>query len=183
MLEATFDFSEIEDYLDTLKELPEAAIQAATDTLEWAGETATQLAGPTLRGWHHPVDFGHFISRRGGEQIMYWGVDDQIWSWLDEGTGRYGPRGRPYPIRAKNAPALLFQLDYVPHTVPGRLPGNIVGGFARGVWCAKKLVMHPGIRPRGWAPLIMIELITLLPDVFFDNLETRIGQALKERRH
>ena len=67
------------------------------------------------------------------------GDNAKYWLWTSRGT-------RPHKIVAKNAPRLLFQLGYQPHTEPG---GHYNGpGVATGPWMAAKSVNHPGTKPR-----------------------------------
>jgi hypothetical protein len=69
------------------------------------------------------------------------------WIWLDEGT-------KPHPIRAKNAPNLIFRHG------SGFRPKTKVQTFAsfpganKGPWVSKKRVIHPGIKARKWSETI-----------------------------
>lgn len=74
-----------------------------------------------------------------------------IWTWLDQGTGKYGKRKAAYPILPK-APntVLTFQAGYSPKTAVGSKGLAGYGGLGRasGPIVRTKAVMHPGIKPR-----------------------------------
>lgn len=69
------------------------------------------------------------------------GAAAQIWRWVN-----YGTKG-PYPIFAKNAPKLRFQLAYQPKTSPVAKV-NTGGGEATGPWVTTDMVWHPGVAAR-----------------------------------
>lgn len=69
------------------------------------------------------------------------------WHGIDYGTGKYGPKKRPYFIRPKKGKYLKFQTGYSPNTRPG---ARFNAGLKRatGPWAQKVFVIHPGIKPR-----------------------------------
>lgn len=70
------------------------------------------------------------------------------WTWIDQGTGLYGPKKRPYVIMPKKPGGhLVFQTGYSPKTEP-IANSNAGTGTASGPWVSKEMVIHPGIRPR-----------------------------------
>lgn len=70
-----------------------------------------------------------------------------IFKWLDQGTGQYGPKQRPYFIFPKRVPQLKFQTGYLPKTKPiARY--NAGPGRAVGPWVSVDFVLHPGIKAR-----------------------------------
>lgn len=74
-----------------------------------------------------------------------------IWTWLDQGTGKYGKRRSAYPIRPKPPNTTLsFRTGYSPKTAVGARGLSGFGGLGRatGAWVRAKEVMHPGIKPR-----------------------------------
>jgi len=62
----------------------------------------------------------------------------RIGRYLHEGTGLFGPAGKSYVIKPKNARALHWE-------IPGAIGGEETG---KGVFAMK--VVHPGIRPDPW---------------------------------
>lgn len=82
----------------------------------------TDRTGNTRRSIHGGAD------RSGKGVVVYLGHGSEVGAYLEEGTGIYGPKGRPYDIRPKNKKALRFVVN-----------GKEV--FA-------KRVTHPGISPR-----------------------------------
>ena len=71
----------------------------------------------------------------------------QVFSWIDIGTGQYGPKKRPYFIFPKKAPRLKFQTGYLPKTRPVARFG-VGPGKAFGPWVSTDFVLHPGIKSR-----------------------------------
>lgn len=68
------------------------------------------------------------------------GAGAQIYAWVTEGTKK------DYPIAARNAPTLAFQIGYNPKT---RAVGQFGGpGTHYGPWAYPVAVTHPGIAPR-----------------------------------
>lgn len=91
--------------------------RTAKQTASWTDRT-----GNTRRSIHGGAD------RSGKGVVVYLGHGSEVGAYLEEGTGIYGPKGRPYDIRPKNKKALRFVVN-----------GKEV--FA-------KRVTHPGIAPR-----------------------------------
>lgn len=69
----------------------------------------------------------------------------QKWVWLDEGTKKN------YPIKAKNAPFLVFRhgSGFKAKTKVKTFASN--PGANTGPWVRKKEVTHPGIEAREWS--------------------------------
>lgn len=76
------------------------------------------------------------------------GTAKKIFVYIDQGTGRYGPKKRPYVIEPKQPNKLLkFQKGYSPKTAPvARI--NVGTGQRSGGWVSKVRVIHPGIKAR-----------------------------------
>ncbi len=98
--------------------------------------------------------------------VYMWPIGEYAdrWKWISRGTGLYGPKHKKYPIRPKvrrrgpggrfrkAAAALRFREDYDPRTRPGcKYKGP---GSASGDYVFRKLVMHPGIKPRNFEKCI-----------------------------
>lgn len=98
----------------------------------------------------------------------------KIWHWLDKGTPRH-------PIRARNAPTLVFQWggpgSYAPKTKPGGQtlsfggPGTVVGGETH----RPIEVDHPGTEPREF----YVYLGNELEPTWQGNIRAAIQHGLK----
>lgn len=72
----------------------------------------------------------------------------KIWRYVDEGTGRHGPRKRAYYIYPKLETGLLFfRTGYKAKTKP-IAKYNAGAGKAFGPLVSRPFVLHPGIKPR-----------------------------------
>ena len=89
----------------------------AKDNRPWTDRT-----GHTRLAIHGGAD------RDGRGVILYLAHGSKIGWYLEEGTGIYGPKGRPFEIRPKNKKALRF--------------------FSNGNEIFAKSVMHPGMEAR-----------------------------------
>lgn len=70
------------------------------------------------------------------------GEHRMLWVWVDQGTD-------PYVIRPRFAPALKFQTDYRPRTMP-RANYRVGPGRSIGPWVTAQEVNHPGIEARNF---------------------------------
>lgn len=98
--------------------------------------------------WNHKVTFAarkYIDSNSTRLAVFPTGANKHIYEWVTKGTAGKG-KGPTYPIEPKNAPALAFQLGYVPHTSPGGGYGG--AGVATGEVVFAQHVDHPGITPR-----------------------------------
>lgn len=72
--------------------------------------------------------------------IIATGEHAPLWYWTDLGT-------KPHKIRAKNAPALLFQSNYSARTLPiAKFKQGT--GLSSGSWNRRQEVNHPGTEAR-----------------------------------
>jgi hypothetical protein len=99
--------------------------------------------------WKNKVRFRVRVYATKGDEIRVWAdpvTNKDVWHWVSRGT-----RG-PYPIEAKNAPALVFQWGFAKYSPPPKsYPRGVSlppGGAAETV--AFKRVMHPGIDARNF---------------------------------
>ena len=109
----------------------------------------------TTATWQHKVTFTKIVSVMPDVEILV-GTDDQIYTYVNDGTGLYGPKKKKYPIFAgiytgkSNKKALSFQWggpgSYRAKTSPGKI-GSTAGGPS-GPMVAFPYVEHPGIKPR-----------------------------------
>jgi len=91
------------------------------------------------------------------------------WFWLDRGT-------KPHTIEARNAPALAFQTQFTPKTVPGFIgsgPGGSSGGYA-----FAKSVEHPGTEAREWSKDIRKEV----KQIFRADMQAALAAGLKRAK-
>lgn len=116
------------------------------------------LAGVTS-DWEHKVKFRRVMvvtSTLIRATVQPVGTNRKIFQYVDQGTGKYGPKGAAYKIKAVNAPLLKFKGSYDARTRapagPGSAPQAHVGeGKAIGGWVSAREITHPGIRPRKFA--------------------------------
>ena len=96
----------------------------------------------------------------------------KIFFYVDQGTGKWGPKKRAYPIPKQVQPGKLlkFQTGYSAKTQPKAQIG-MGSGQRSGGWVSKAQVMHPGIEPRKFSETVTDEL---KPD-----WQTRIEQVLR----
>lgn len=147
-------------------------------------ETKDYLAGVTA-SWEHKVQFRRVMVVRPNRiraTVIPTGSNKKIFQYVDQGTGKWGPKHAPYKIKAKSGGLLKFKGSYDARSNPSAGPGsapqaNVGTGKAIGGWRSAKEVIHPGIRPRKFAESFEAKL---QPD-----FRTRVVNALKRaaRRH
>lgn len=121
-------------------------------------EEKDYLVGVTS-DWDHNVQFRRVMIVKPGHiraTVIPTGSNKKIFIYVDQGTGKYGPKGVAYKIKATNAPLLKFKGSYDARTRPsagkGSAPQAHVGeGKGIGGWRSAKEITHPGIRPRKFA--------------------------------
>lgn len=105
----------------------------------------------TTATWNDPPKF-EIITDISGNDVSVLvgptGTDMQInkFVWTDEGT-------KPHVIKAKNAPALVFQTGYSPKTLPNKIASFPAGRF--GEFVRVQSVNHPGTEPRNFTKIII----------------------------
>lgn len=100
------------------------------------------------------------------------GENRQIWQWVDEGTGQYGPSGSPYWIYPRRPGGrLFFQAGYDPKTRP-IAKANVGSGTSSGPTVSSTGVLHPGIKAREFSQTYRNRI--LLP-----NLKPRIVKRVR----
>lgn len=108
------------------------------------------------------------------------GLANAIWRWVDMGTGKWGKRKSPYPIRPKRTNTkgvLSFRTGYQPRTAPVA-KFNVGMGRATGGWVSKKEVMHPGIEPREFTETVY----KLIDKTFKRRIDRAIRRAILRAR-
>lgn len=100
------------------------------------------------------------------------GEHRQIWLWVDEGTGQYGPGGSPYWIFPRRPGGrLLFQAGYDPKTRP-IAKANVGSGASSGPTVSSEGVLHPGIKAREFSK-------TYRDKILFPTLKPRIVKRVR----
>lgn len=95
----------------------------------------------------------------------------QVFGWVDQGTGKFGPKKSPYIILPKKpGGSLFFNTGYQPRTKP-IAKANVGPGKASGPLVVAKGVIHPGIKAR--------EFTTTLEDNLSPDWKRRAENALK----
>lgn len=122
------------------------AKKAANDLeLEFMLSTAT---------WEHQVKFEK-LTQVGPKSIeILVDTDDQIYTWVNEGTGLEGPKHKSYRIPKAGYANLAFPSMFRPKSQPGRQTSG--GGSSGGPMVfASVIEAHPGIKPRRFDKVIM----------------------------
>lgn len=125
---------------------------------------AQQMFQSTTATWAHKPTFE--INHEGTGR---WGIktDDPIYNWVSEGTPRH-------EIKARRAPFLVFSWPSRAKTAPGVIGST--AGERGGRWARKKVVMHPGIKPREFRRIIAAR--AQLPTRF--RLQDALERAIHE---
>jgi len=104
----------------------------------------------TVQTWRKKPKFESLHEYGRGDMIVITGPTGdteaaQHWVWTDKGT-------KPHIIRARNAPALRFQVNYSPKTFPRQFTSYHAGSW--GPWRRPFSVRHPGTEPRRWSEIL-----------------------------
>lgn len=121
-------------------------------------EEKDYLTGVT-DSWEHKVKFRRVMVVTATlirATVQPVGTNRKIFTYVDKGTGKYGPKHTSYKIKAQSAPLLKFKSGYDARSLPSAGPGsapraNVGSGKSIGGWVSTKEVTHPGIRPRKFA--------------------------------
>jgi len=112
----------------------------------------------TTATWDHPVKFETKTSGGkglGGQVTEVWTTDD-IYRYVDQGTGQAAGHGGKYPITPKKKGGMLaFPSMFSPKTKP-KVIGSSAGSSGP-VDTFRQIVMHPGIKPREFSKTIEIK--------------------------
>lgn len=108
----------------------------AANLLQWISERFEGDFRLFTRTWDHKPTIR---TQKIGPWAIVTGSSDKPLIFVALGT-------KPHPIRARRAPALIFQEGYRPKTTPGRIVSVPGGPF--GAVVATRSVMHPGTDPR-----------------------------------
>lgn len=109
------------------------------------------LLKPTAT-WKHKPKFEVLVSLTGPGPVVLVATDDDIYRWIDEGTGLYGPKKKPYEIWAgyytgkSDKKVLVFPSAFTPKTTQGSLKAG--AGSSGGSLVHTPYVTHKGIKPR-----------------------------------
>ena len=110
------------------------------------------------REWKNKVRFRVRVYLTKGNEIRVIAdpvTNKQVWHWVSRGTAG------PYPIEAKNAPALVFPWGFAKYSPPPRSypPRAMIPPAGGGVeTVAFKRVMHPGIDARDFEERAMKDM-------------------------
>ena len=109
----------------------------------------------TTKKWTHKPKFEAVVSLTGPGPVLLVGTDDSIYRWVDEGTGKWGPKGSSYEIWAgaytgkSDKEWLVYSSVFVPKTKPGTL--QTTSGVRGEPDRRRVMVTHPGIEPRDFS--------------------------------
>ena len=136
----------------------EAFAKAIADAANKAAKDIEADFKATTKTWSRQPTFIKEVDTKTSPVQILVGTDDEIYRYLDEGTGLYGPKHRKYPIFAgiytgkSKAKALRFQWGG-PGSYRAKTTPNVIGsgsGGPSGPMVAFPYVMHPGIKPRNF---------------------------------
>jgi hypothetical protein len=107
-----------------------------------AGKMAVAEHRKIVANWKHRVNFGYRVTRSGASvfvRVSAIGSEEnvQIWTWADKGTKPSIHKGN-----------MIFRLGYIPKTTRTSYGGP---GTATGEWRRKRIIRHPGNKPRYYA--------------------------------
>lgn len=101
----------------------------------------------TTSTWSHQPKWEVLVSLSGSLFTVLVDTSDKIFAYVDRGTGEAAGHGGKYPITPKKGKSLHFREGFVAKTVPG-VVGSLPGTSGSGKHVFRRLVMHPGIKPR-----------------------------------
>lgn len=142
-----------------------------------AGEGMKKDFEATVATWEHkPV----FVFQYVGWFNMEIYTEDDIYGYVNNGTGLWGPKHAKYPIPKLLTPGrkkLAFSSAFTPKTRPGSIKSG--PGGSGPVDTFRTQVMHPGIEPRGFEKLIAAKWNKL----YKKEMEKAMAMAAKVSGH
>jgi len=136
----------------------EAFTRAITDAANKVAKDIEADFKATTKTWSRQPKFEKIVDTKTSPVQILVGTDDEIYGYLNEGTGLYGPKHQKYPIFAgiytgkSKAKALKFQWGG-PGSYRAKTTPNVIGsggGGPSGPMVAFPYVMHPGVKPRNF---------------------------------
>jgi hypothetical protein len=107
-----------------------------------------------------------------GANLEVGGEMRSIWTYVDQGTGKYGKGGNAYWIFPRSPGGKLqFQTGYDAKTRP-TAKANVGTGARSGGWVQTDAVLHPGIKPRDFSK-------TYKERVLIPNLKSKIVKQVR----
>ena len=151
VMSASVDLRDLEDGIKELsKELSEAMIKTNRET----GDVVKRYYRIATQSWSEGSkpdiqvsSIGRFVLGNAATISTTFSTTSTPFIYVDLGTGKFRPGGKPYPIVPVRAKALRFQTGYKAKTSLGSAIGSLPGG-PFGPTRYSKGVIHPGIKPR-----------------------------------
>ena len=139
---------------------PRAVRRAMGHVGDKTARTANDYLSKVTRTWSKKPIFKITQDIRADSFSVAVSTDDEVFHWLDKGTGLYGPKGRRYPIRPKRPGyPLKFRAGYKAKTSPGWIGSRVGGAYGETVRAME--VWHPGVKARKWMETIYPKLAKL----------------------
>lgn len=156
------DKLKVEAFREALKEAAKPYADGVKRDFEKTYATWSRKSQPALN-----VDIN--VNAEGGVSIL---VEPQgrIYEMVHEGT-------RPHVIRIRRAKVLAFRSPYAPKTVPGRI-GSGEGGASGGI-IYRRVVNHPGTKPRNFSKIIMQKW----RKPFYDSMQRALERGADRSGH
>lgn len=133
----------------------------------------------TVATWDRKPNFQMLISLTGPGPVMLVDTDDQIYHWVSEGTGLWGPSHSKYPIPKAGRAILAFPGTYVAKTMPGVIGSRAGGARQNKIVVRHGPVMHPGIESRKFDKVLQKKWDPL----FKRAMEAALKEAVRKSGH
>jgi hypothetical protein len=149
---------------------------ALLNAMRKAGTEVKKDLQRSTKTWEHQPKWEVEVSLKGPGPELLVGTDDEIYRYVDEGTGLWGPKHSTYEIWAgyytgkSDKKVLAFPSAFTPKTTPGRLDAG--PGFSGPVDTFRAHVTHPGIKPR--------EFTKQVAGLWQAKFKTRMEQAMRD---
>lgn len=134
----------------------------------------------TTKTWQHKPEFKETVSAgKGlGGIVAEVSTTDEIYGYVDQGTGQAAGHGGKYPITPKKPGGrLAFPSIFSPKTTP-KVLGSSSGSHGP-VDTFRQIVMHPGIKPREFSKTIEIKWTPR----FKQRMQAAMNDAAKASGH
>ena len=150
------------------------------DVARMAEQEAMKRYQRTTSTWSDRPRFESSTDYTSNSVTVSVGTDNDIYGFVDKGTGLWGPKRAKYEIKPKGPGyPLRFRSGYKAKTTPGVLGSG--GGGPFGPTVTAWSVMHPGIKTRGFTAMIFKQVSEIIQRRTMDRLHKAIRGYLPIR--